>query len=272
MVDWALYVDESGSPERLDLPVAKGQTPVFTLAGVALPLDRWRDYDRDYLRLKTQFFRKEIDQSSKTHHTWEVKGNYLFAPRNAGSDRNSVFSHRVLDLIQHYNGAIIAVSFIKDHKRNTSAKSLYTKGLQILSERFDIFLRENNSRGIMIVDSRMAHMNPGQGVDYTVAQSYLSFVFGNEEGQQLKRLSEAPLFADSAITAGIQIADIVAALVYANNYQLKISPEGGDPSQGILDYRHVRRFWPRLNETQFQSEKEYQGRTIYGLRTVDHRS
>jgi len=43
------YVDESGDTHKHDVPIVKGQTPIFTLSAVALPLGEWRDYDRDYV-------------------------------------------------------------------------------------------------------------------------------------------------------------------------------------------------------------------------------
>lgn len=236
-----------------------------------LPLARWRDYDREYLYLKREFFRDEIDRSSKDDTAWEIKGSALIAPRNSASDRNKVFCYRVLDLIQRFDGRIIGVTFLKSLKNPLARVSMYTKGLQILAERFDIFLRESNAEGMMIVDSRMAHTRKGGGLDYAVAQSYLSFVFGNDQGRQMKRLIEAPLFADSKLTAGLQIADVVAALVYASDYARKLAPQGAVPEQGFLDYTHVRRFEKPLKDRIFVSANIYGDQRTYGLRLIDHR-
>lgn len=135
-----------------------------------------------------------------------------------------------------------------------------------------MFLREADGTGMMIVDSRMAHTRRGSGLDYTVAKSYLSFVFGNQEGRQLKRIIEAPLFVDSQLTAGIQIADIVAALVYGNHYREKLAPEGADEAVGYLDYRHTLRYWRPLREIVFESANVYhEGKALFGLRVIDHR-
>jgi len=114
-------------------------------------------------------------------------------------------------------------------------------------------------------------MRKGRGVDYAVANSYLSFVFGNRDGQLLKRLIEAPLFADSGLTAGLQIADIVAALVYTNAYREKLAPFGAVPESGYLDYTHTKRFHPPLREMVFQSSQLLGGNRMFGLRTLDHR-
>lgn len=270
LADWALYLDETGTTDPHSLPLSQGITPLFTLAGVALPLDRWRDYDRAYLRLKRIFFAKEIDQSSKHEAVWEIKGTDLFAPRNAKSSRNRAFAIEVCKLIKEFGGKVFGVTFVKSVKEPMPRSSIYTKGLQILAERFDIFLREGNSTGLMILDSRVAHVQKGSGVDYTVATSYMSFIFGNEDGKQLKRIVEAPMFADSGITAGLQIADIVSGLVYTTTYRDKLAPNGAEPATGYLDYRHCQSYWPTLQELVFSSTNLYGTQKIWGLRTLNH--
>ncbi len=268
MVEWALYLDEAGDSNRHELPLISGKTPLFTLGGCCLRLKDWREFDRRYMHLKIHFFRNEIDKSRKDAANWEIKGKRLTAPRNAESERLKVFGYQVLDLIGEFGGRLFAVTFLKSVKDPMASHAMYSHGLQILAERFDIFLREEDSTGLTIIDSRAAHVTPGQGLDYRVATSYLSFVFGNVEGQQLKRLIEGPIFADSGLTAGIQMADIVAALVYANQYTYRFNP---DDQNGLLSYAHARKFWQPLKALEFASKKKYGGYLKYGFRIVDHR-
>ena len=166
-----------------------------------------------------------------------------------------------------------AQSFAKSPIKPTSHTSMYTKALQILAEAFDIFLREKSAdaRGIIILDSRMAHLQKGSGLDYVVALSLLTYIFGNEQGRQLKRLQEAPLFANLTITAGVQIADIIAGLMYANTYRMQLSPDGKDLGLGFLNYTHVERYWTHLLKCKFQSKESYNGWTKSGFRVFDHR-
>lgn len=271
MVKWALYLDETGTPDPHIIPVPNGLTPAFTLAGVALPLDCWRDYDRSFLYLKREFFSKEINQSSKSDHAWEAKGTDLLSPRNASSARNAAFCHKVIDLIKVHGGKVVGVTFLKGVVKPMSKTSIYTKGFQIIAERFDAFLQLENATGICILDSRMAHTRKGAGADYKVAVSYLSFVFGNADGRKLRNLIEAPMFADSKVTAGLQIADIISGLVYTNAYREKLAPNGADGSSGFLDYRHTARFWDNLRPVVFEGPPDTDGRKLFGLRNIDHR-
>jgi hypothetical protein len=82
-----LYVDESGDVRKHNIPLKNGQTPLFTLTGLALPLEEWRNIDRDFLSLKCKFFQPEINQSSKRPEHYEIKGNTLCSPRNKISRR-----------------------------------------------------------------------------------------------------------------------------------------------------------------------------------------
>jgi hypothetical protein len=242
MNTWVLYLDESGDANPHHLPLRQGETPVFTLAGMALNLSDWRSYNREYNLLKFNFFKNEIEKSSKSQYQWEFKGNRAAAPRNAESVRIADFCHKVLDLVKDYNGQLFSVSFLKNHTSPTSNATMYTKALQIHAEAFDIFLREksNDAQGIIVLDSRMAHFKKGSGLDYIVAISLLTYILGNDQGRQLKRIQEAPFFADSSITVGAQIADIVAALMFGNTYAANIAP---DDAAGYLDYSHTRRYW-----------------------------
>ncbi|WP_397404980.1 hypothetical protein [Phenylobacterium sp.] len=115
---------------------------------------RWREYDRQYLYLKRKFFAVEIDQSSKIDAVWEVKGASLLGPRNASSERNRAFTYSVLDLIKDFDGRIFGVSLLKGVVNPTPKTTIYTKALQILAERYDLFLREAGSSGCMNLERR----------------------------------------------------------------------------------------------------------------------
>ena len=269
MTDWVLYLDESGDTDAHQIPLQTGKTPIFSISGVVLPCGRWRDYDREYLYLKREFFKKEMDDSSQLDTGWEAKGNFLLGPRNAKSERNRVFVEKVLSLINAYGGKIFGVAFVKSVESPMSKASIYTKGFQILAERFEIFLRERGTTGFIIADSRMAHLKKGGGLDYTVAISYLSYIFGHAQGRTLTRIVEAPLFADSKLTVGLQIADVVSMIIFANCYNRFFKV---DVNKGYLDYSHIEHHWPKTRSTIFESEKTYyENRKLFGLRTLDYR-
>jgi len=127
--------------------------------------------------------------------------------------------------------------------------------LHLLSSRI---IRAN---GIIIADTRAAEF------DFQVATSHMSYLFGHETGRELTNVLEAPLFADSRLTMGLQIADNVSSLVYANHYHYYCRRLPSAESSV-----HVLRFWPELKALQFVSRRLYESRPMYGFRVIEQES
>jgi hypothetical protein len=259
------YIDEAGSPDPLRTPLIKGDTPIFSLVGLALPLWEWRSRDRIYLSMKKKFFPDLLARTIKRPEEWEAKGSDLTKPHNANSKRRHAFLREVLNFISSNQGCCFGATFIKNPYKPTDSNSLYTHALQILVERFSLFLAEHPvySEGIMICDSRMKGLS---GSDITVARSHMSYIFGNDTGKRFINIIEAPLFADSRLTVGLQLADIIASVIYTNkcNYHLK-------PHECLEDYSHMEKYWTSIDQLQFKSKKPFDGYLCYGCRDVDLR-
>ncbi len=247
-----MYLDESGSSDKHDIPLKSGQTCCFTIAGFLIPSDSWKKFNRDYLKLKKQFFTKEIENSSRNENTWEVKGNDLFSPRNTKSTRNQVFVEQVFKIIKRYNGTIFGKTFTKNHNDPMSAKQMYGIAMQNIARKYNTYLNNNNSKGLIIIDSRSAHKQTGKGLDYIVATEYMQYIFGNQDGRTLKNIIEAPLFADSSVVAGIQVADIIAGCL--NSYYTE-KYIGFSEVNNLLNYSHMTRYQEYLEKTSCIIEK-----------------
>lgn len=253
-----LYVDEAGSPEGHHEPLLNGETPIFTLNCVSFGEDNWRHLDRDYVHLKRLFFAKEI--GPRKAEFYEIKGNSLVKPHQKRSKRRHQFVREVLSLCMNYNATFFSIVFIKDPNKPTSKKSLYTMALQYLVERLQIFLEEQTQpeNGIIIIDSRMHNL------DLEVAESHLSFIFGHQTGRTCDKVLEAPLFADSRLTVGLQVTDIVGSCIYANFYQRNCMFVPGS-----LDYSHMAYAWQYLSTMEFKSVGLHEGFTKNGYRIID---
>ncbi len=143
------------------------------------------------------------------------------------------------------------------------AEAMYCMALQYLAERFNAYLTENPAyeHGILIADERLKRL------DFNVAQSYLSCIFGNVDGRSLTRLLEGPLFADSRLTAGLQIADNIGAALFANYCYYYCRD-----LEGVPDYSHIsERYWPKLDAMQFKSRRQYGDYDLFGYGICDHR-
>jgi hypothetical protein len=146
---------------------------------------------------------------------------------------------------------------------------MYTMALQYLVERFNCFLEETThglsdgfaacyAPGIVIADTRVSNL------DLNVAVSHLSFIFGNPVGQKCLQVIEAPTFAFSQLSVGLQLTDIFASCVYATAYRRHCSQ-----LQGGCDYSHMRYFDTYADQLEFRSHETYGGYRVRGYRFID---
>lgn len=260
MATCIFYIDESGDVNNHHIPLKNGETPLITITGLALPLEEWRNIDREHLKLKSNFYKSELAQSKKRPEHFEIKGNHLAAPRNKNSRRNHVYINEIIELASRYNGKLFCVTIIKNAKNPTSSKSIYTSSLQIIAERFNYFINESHEydKGIIIIDKNVK-------LEDNVVKSYMSFIFGNETGRSLTNIHEAPLFADSRYTVGLQLVDNLSSIIYSNHYSYYCNDiEGG------FSYEHMRQHWDNVCSLEFKSRKKYEDHIKYGFRTVNH--
>jgi len=175
----------------------------------------------------------------------------------------------MLNFIARQEGTGFGVIFLKNPDDPAPKNSIYTCALQILIERISTFVAESEryENAILILDSRMNGMSndPKRNLDATVAKSHMSYVFGNDTGRQFMNLMEPPMFAESKISSGIQIADIFAANLYANYYHSHCSGH-----EGALDYAHMANYWPQLDTLQFRSKNPVDGYLMSGYRLINH--
>lgn len=261
------YIDEAGDPNPHHEPLFDGETPAFCLSAVAVDAARWRDLDRSLLALKRTYFALEMGRLKCRPERFEVKGSHLLKPSNARVYRNRVFTLKVLEVLAENEAKLFAVMWRKDAGTPMSSVSMYTHSLQVLSERFHHHCLAMKDRGLLIVDART------KTLDRTVAEGHLSFLFGHAAGRTYTSLTEAPLFADSVLSAGVQFADIVGSCIYGNFYRRRChdikghfvgtqpaSPKAFSAAPAAVrtiraparDYTHAGRFWTAIESMQFR--------------------
>lgn len=261
MATCIFYIDESGNKATFNTPLLSGQTPIFVLTGVSLPLENWRAFDREYLSLKNKFFKPELNRNRVRAERWEIKGNLLTQPRNKNNRRYHNYINELLNSVSRYDGKLLSCITIKDPIQPINQTSLYTKSLQILVERFNYYIQESDhfNSGIMVVDASST------GFDKQVAWSHMSYIFGHETGKELKNIAEAPLFADSRLSSGLQLVDNLSSIVYSIMYQRNAST-----IPGAKNYSHMTKYYSALKTLEFKSKNKYEGHFKNGFRVVNH--
>jgi len=259
------YTDESGSTDNYQCLLENGKTPIFTLSSVALPINQWRSFDRDFNNLKGKFFPEQLARKTRKEEI-EIKGNEITSPRNKDSLRRQEFLKRSFSLLKKYDAKIFAVTFIKSCDNPISSRSIYTHGFQVLLERYDHFIKTSKKydTGLIICDSRAGAFK-GNSLDKEVAKSYQSYIFGNRIGRTLTSINESPLFADSKITVGIQLADIISSVIYTNHYYYYARSV-----EGAVDYQHMQKWWPAINELEYKYVSPDRKSDVFGIRVINH--
>ena len=265
------YVDEGGDPHPHREPLLQGGTPLFCLSAVAVHASRWRELDRALFQLKRAYFSREMqgftarNPDMRPEH-YEVKGRQLVKPSHAGSRRNRVFTFKILDLAQQLDVRLFAAVWQKNPANPVDAMSMYTQGLQVLAERFHHHCAQAGELGVIVADGRTRNL------DFQVAASHLSYIFGNPVGRNYTTLVEAPMFVDSVLSAGVQLADLLGSCIYGCYYhrrcatlsglfvgnqlaaqdQFAANPAGPwTKKTPAHDYSHCQQFWQRLIALQF---------------------
>ena len=266
------YVDEAGDPNAHSDPLLEGETPLFCLTAVGIHSSKWRELDRALLTLKRTFYAPEltafaVKYPSKRPENCEIKGGDVCKPSNARNRRNRMFAYQVLKLTEDIDARMFSVVWVKSNSSPVDPISMYTHSLQILAERFHFHCLSQNDSGLIVADSRTRNL------DFTVASGHLSFLFGNPIGRTYTTLVEAPMFVDSSLSGGMQLADIVGGCLYGYYYQkncaaipglydgqspltrrqLSFNPNGPwRTATPARDYTHCRVYWPGLDRLQFR--------------------
>ena len=85
-------------------------------------------------------------------------------------------------------------------------------------------------------------------------------------GRTFINILEAPLFADSRLTVGLQVVDIFASTLFTNHYHYYLRGTDGAPNYG-----HMRKYWSTIDALQYKSRQLVDGHKVFGYRVVDHR-
>lgn len=207
------YVDESGDSEPLNF-AHQNPSPVFVLAGLAVPVEAQKSLTMDFLRLKAEFEPRLAKGNVKLSELIrsEVKGASLRKDIRTGGRRNNRRAHgildKTLDLVTKHEGHLMAKVLIKDPAARGSGSGQYGRAIADLTANFQDMLERENKRGLMILDSRTKVKNE------SVVQAITTRRFA-KANPQFDRVLESPVFGHSDAHVPLQIIDIIAsALIY----------------------------------------------------------
>ncbi len=202
---FVLYADEFGHDGVWDPHDAQHcHHPMFGLAGIALPGDRAREFDRSYLALKKSYFAPEI----AAEFAATGKRPERFEWKDLRSPRDIRFSADVLRLVARLDGTLFIQGAIKPVGGPHDSAALYGSVTQGLMRCFEKYVRNaagRRARGVIILDRRQ------EARDVELLASAQSYLFSAIP--PLDRLLEVPLLVRSEWHHGVQAADNVCRVV-----------------------------------------------------------
>lgn len=191
-----VYVDESYKEAKT--PNAKS-----TFAGACLSMDRYREFDTDFFKLKKHFWKITAP------YELELKGRLLLSERAIELPKNREFIRQLLALLKEYNvvpfavvgDGLLSLKRIKDDHLPDIYRALLRRIDRFVSDKYP------QDQAIIFFD----------GVDYAsneqLAISFNNYMFRHFAGMQYKHVLPVPNFSNSLVTPGIQIADVIAYCV-----------------------------------------------------------
>jgi hypothetical protein len=205
-----LYVDEFGHDGIWDPTDSKrDHHPLFGLAGLVIPGENARGFDRGYLRLKQQFFPWEMKQYHQAGKRFE-----RFEPKRLKNKRDIRFAAAVLELVKKCRGS----GFINGVEKSPGpagydANTAYNVHMKGILSGFERFLRHRGSKlagvGLVVMDQR--HVAKDEKV-LSAAQFHL-FSRTPSYTSAFSRIVETPLLVPSHFYHGVQAADTFARVV-----------------------------------------------------------
>ena len=105
---------------------------------------------------------------------------------------------------------------------------------QYLVERIQLLAEADDDMATLLFD--------GNGENFGgLSTKFNSFLYRSNQGQLYTRITDAPFFVDSKITAGIQIADMVASVIrqYQQEELYRVTPVGDDYLLAIRRYYRI---------------------------------
>jgi hypothetical protein len=232
------FIDESYRSDNTD-------NPKTTFGAVLIERERYRDLDKGVFELKQHFFKVQRG------FDLELKGRFLLGERKIILPKNREFIRQVLSLLKEHNVTVFAV--VQDGIQNMT--SLKTDA-NYLPNLYRHILRRINSFAETTSPEKLVSL-VFDGIDdatnHKIGRQIYNYFYLHRWGQGAKNILFHPFFADSKISAGIELADILAYCV-------------NERYIGRRDY--IEEFFQNFRELSYNHEQE-PGKTMWGIQAIE---
>lgn len=220
------FIDESGLPN----PGDASTRPVVT--AVCYDENKSRTITRQLHALKRMF----LDQQQTDA---ELKGKKRLKEKTyLHSNASRLFAEDFFAALRGWQITVFAIIMRAPFMAVALPQGRLDNRYRFLLQRIDLLAGERASHANVMFDGRGDAFKD-------LSRRFSGYLFRSQEGQKLANLTDTPAFADSATSAGIQIADMCAYVIreYQEN-QLFAKPPSQDSG-----YQRAVRSWYRYVES-----------------------
>jgi hypothetical protein len=194
-----VFIDESGCAQPKD------PSPWWTLTAVCVPESSSRDLSRR-LFAKVRSVYPKSDAS-----LFEVKASELLARRQfEGSLERRALVAELTQLLETLPASVFAIRGKRPTIVPASPKLRVDPPNRLLIERIELLMRQQAQVGHL---AKLVFDETGRGPDSMRSRSMRGFFHGTPEGKGCVNVLDVPFFVSSAITPGIQLADLMAGAI-----------------------------------------------------------
>jgi hypothetical protein len=207
------YIDESGCTGTLPSATSNIQ-PVLAIAGIVLDYSALHLATEKLLEIKGRFYPSSCNGTPRYLDSilQEIKGSDLRKQATCYSRSTKRHAIGVIDnilkLCEEANAKLVGRVWVKQIGGQFCGLSVYTYSMQSIYNDFQNLLAQEGDTGLVIVDSRVKHLNT------PVAHAIFTQKF-KSSGDNYDRILELPAFSHSENHAGLQLADkLCSALIF----------------------------------------------------------
>ena len=264
------YVDESGDSQAVK-SLKDDKQPMLIIAGIFVDAARISRLTDDFIRLKRKYYHMYFDNVPHALDVLltEIKGSDIRTDIRKNPPHSRIVQHHfrfldeVLELCRAQEVKLVSRIWVKEYGQPLPDKSIYTITAQNIAKRFQHFLIEKESRGMIIADFRDPARN--RYVSHSIFTQ--KHKIGNG-GDAYPSIEETAVFGISNNHSCLQITDLLCSSILA-------PIAGRTVCQGIFDNAHthphydavVQRYTKRLKQLQYHCSEE--GRRMWGISVKD---
>ena len=211
------YIDESGDSQAIR-SASDDKQPMLVIGGLIVDATKIGDITKDFINLKRKYYPRRFPPTLPylSILLTEIKGSDIRTELRKNPTGSAIAQHHfhflddVMALCKSHDIKLVARVWVKQFGQAINDKSVYTISAQNIAKRFQAFLAQTESRGVIIADFRDPARN-----QYVAHSLFTQKHKSSNGGDEFPLIEEVAVFGMSNNHACLQIADLVCSAIIA---------------------------------------------------------